>query len=98
MKDDGLCTEVVEDGVDVYAAAGFKWLLGMPGTGFLYVSKDAQQQIKPTAPGMFAADNGPAFAGRAGPLVTSLEYHDDARQYEAGSISYSLFHGWTAGL
>jgi cysteine desulfurase/selenocysteine lyase len=96
----GACPlDMVADGVDVYAAAGFKWLLGMPGTGFLYVSKGAQQQIRPTAPGMFAADHGPVVAGRAGPLCEApLAFHQDARQYEAGSIAYSLFHGWTAGL
>ena len=90
---------LVEDGVDVYAAGGFKWLLGMPGTGFLYVSKEAQQRITPTSPGMFSADNGPKLSGRAGPVCEfPLAFHEDARQYEAGSISYSLFHAWTAGL
>jgi selenocysteine lyase/cysteine desulfurase len=96
----GACPlDLVEDGVDVYACAGFKWLLGMPGTGFLYVSKAAQPRIKPTAPGMFAADNGPKLEGRAGPVCEApLAFHGDARQYEAGSIAYSLFFGWAAGL
>jgi selenocysteine lyase/cysteine desulfurase len=51
----GCCpVNVVEDGVDVYAAGGFKWLLGMPGTGFLYLSKLAQECIKPSTPGVSA--------------------------------------------
>jgi len=30
--------------------------------------------------------------------TTAVEYHNDARRYEGGSIAYSLFHAWTAGL
>ena len=85
----GCCPlHLVEEGVDVYAAGGFKWLLGSPGTGFLYLSSSARAAIKPTMPGMFAA----------GPSAKELVFHDDARQYESGSIAYSLFHGWAAGL
>ena len=86
----GACpVNVAEDGVDVYAAAGFKWLLGMPGTGFLYVRASAQARIAPSAPGMFAADQ---------EVTAAVAYHGDARRYEGGSIAYSLFHAWTAGL
>jgi cysteine desulfurase/selenocysteine lyase len=77
-------------GVDAYAAGGFKWLLGMPGTGFLWVSAAAQARIAPTAPGMFSADQACTTA--------PLAYHQDARRYEGGSLAYSLFHAWTAGL
>jgi len=80
---------VAEDGVDVYAAGGFKWLLGMPGTGFMYVRAAAQQHITPSAPGMFAADQD---------VTSAVAFHGDARRYEGGSIAYSLFHAWTAGL
>ena len=79
---------LVEDGVDVYAAGGFKWLLGMPGTGFLYVNAEARRRIRPSAPGMFAA----------GASIKEVAYHDDARRFEGGSIAYSLHHGWCAGL
>jgi len=79
---------VDEDGIDILACAGFKWLLGLPGTGFLYVRRQAQASIKPALPGMFAArDN-----------MRELHYWPDARRYETGSIAYSLFHAWTAGL
>ena len=86
----GACPlNVAADGVDVYAAGGFKWLLGMPGTGFMYVRAAAQALIAPSAPGMFAADQA---------CATAVAYHGDARRYEGGSIAYSLFHAWTAGL
>lgn len=79
---------VVEDGIDILACGGFKWLLGMPGTGFLYVSKKAQKNIRPVLPGMFSAENN----------SRELHYLPDARRYETGTIAYSLFHAWTAGL
>lgn len=86
----GACPlDVAADGVDVYAAGGFKWLLGMPGTGFMYVRAAAQALIAPSSPGMFAADQ---------EVTTAVAYHNDARRYEGGSIAYSLFHAWTAGL
>lgn len=77
-----------DDGIDILACAGFKWLLGMPGTGFLYVNKNAQGRINPVLPGMFAADNN----------SSELKYFPDARRYETGSIAYPLFYAWTAGL
>jgi selenocysteine lyase/cysteine desulfurase len=85
----GACPlNLAEDGVDVYAAGGFKWLLGMPGTGFLFVRASAQARIAPSAPGMFAADQD---------VTAAVAYHGDARRYEGGSIAYALFHAWTAG-
>lgn len=79
---------VIEDGVDILACGGFKWLLGMPGTGFLYVNKKAQENISPVLPGMFSAENN----------SRELHYFLDARRYETGTIAYSLFHAWSAGL
>lgn len=79
---------VETDSIDILCNAGFKWLLGMPGTGFLYVNKNVQDLITPILPGMFAADN----------FSKKLEYFPDARRYETGTIAYPLFYGWTAGL
>ncbi len=79
---------VQDDGIDILACAGFKWLLGMHGTGFLYVNKQAQEKIAPVIPGMFAAEN----------HFRELIYFPDARRYETGTIAYGLFHAWLAGL
>jgi selenocysteine lyase/cysteine desulfurase len=85
----GVCPlNVVDDGIDVLSCAGFKWLLGMPGTGFLFVSKGAQEWIRPVLPGMYAAEHN----------TRALKYHSDARRYETGTLAYSHFHSWTAGL
>lgn len=76
------------DHIDILCSAGFKWLLGIPGTGFMYINKNIQNLISPVSPGMFAADLN----------SEELNYHKDARRFETGSIAYSLFSGWTAGL
>ena len=80
--------DVVADGVDVLACAGFKWLLGMPGTGVLYVNEAARARVRPSCPGMFSAERS----------IEKLTYFDDARKYESGTIASSLFHGWVGGM
>ncbi len=79
---------IEKDGIDILCCAGFKWLLGMPGTGFLYVRQELQSLITPVLPGMFAAEN----------IFSDLHYYEDARRFETGSIAYALFYAWTAGL
>jgi selenocysteine lyase/cysteine desulfurase len=79
---------VIDDGVDVLCCGGFKWLLGAPGTGFMYVKKDVQHLISPVIPGMWAAEIS----------FTDLRFHDDARRYETGTLADSLFYAWTGGL
>ena len=79
---------VVEDGIDVLACGGFKWLMGLAGTGFMYVNERARSVIAPVSPGMFAAEHS----------FTDLNFHDDARRYETGTIAYTLLHGWAEGL
>ncbi|TQV88226.1 aminotransferase class V-fold PLP-dependent enzyme [Aliikangiella coralliicola] len=38
--------DVAEMGVDVFATSGHKWLLGPKETGFLYIRKEIQEQIR----------------------------------------------------
>ncbi len=79
---------VDNEGIDVLACGGFKWLMGLAGTGFMYVNDRARARIKPVFPGMFAARHS----------FSELEFHDDARRYETGTVAYALMHGWAAGL
>jgi len=79
---------VEEEGIDILSCAGFKWLLGMPGTGFLYANRQAQEIIRPVLPGMFAAEDN----------TRELRYFPDARRFETGTLAYSLFYSWIAGL
>ena len=80
--------DVDDDGIDVLACAGFKWLLGLHGTGFLYVRKTAWERLRPLLPGMFAAEDD----------LSDVRWLRSAQRYETGSLAYSLFHAWTAGL
>lgn len=79
----------VEDAqIDIMSGCGFKWLLGLFGTGYLYVSKRVIKLIDPALPGMFAAEH----------HFDKLSYHDDSRKFETGTIAYSLFDAWSEGL
>ena len=80
--------DVVKDGIDIMAGCGFKWLLGMHGTGFLYVSNRVVKMIQPVLPGMYAAHIN----------YDKLSYYEDARKFETGTLAYSLFTAWSAGL
>lgn len=79
---------VVDDNIDILVGCGFKWLLGMHGTGYMYVNDKASKLIKPVLPGMFAAKHD----------FYELNYHNDSRKYETGTIAYTLFDAWSAGL
>jgi selenocysteine lyase/cysteine desulfurase len=80
--------DVEKDQIDVMAGCGFKWLLGLHGTGFLYVSKRVVKMIAPVLPGMYAAET----------HYDKLSFYEDARKFETGTIAYSLFNAWSAGL
>lgn len=80
--------DVEKEGIDVMAGCGFKWLLGMHGTGFLYVNKRAVKRINPVLPGMYAAEK----------IYDELSFYEDSRKFETGTIAYSLFDAWIAGL
>lgn len=80
--------DVEECQIDVMAGCGFKWLLGLHGTGYLYVSKRVVKMIDPVLPGMYAAEKN----------YEALSFHEDARKFETGTIAYSLFNAWSAGL
>lgn len=75
-------------GIDIMSCAGYKWLLGLPGTGFLYVNAKARKQVSPLLPGMFSAED----------THEVLNFLPSSQQYETGSIAYPLYHGWSAGL
>ena len=79
---------VEKDHIDVMSGCGFKWLLGMHGTGFLYVNKRIIHKVNPSMPGMYAAEHN----------YHKLNFHHDSRKFETGTIAYSLFHSWSAGL
>lgn len=80
--------DVEKDGIDIMAGCGFKWLLGLDGTGYLYVSKRVVKMINPVLPGMFSAERDD----------DELTFYKDSRKFETGTMAYSLFDAWSAGL
>ncbi len=80
--------DIEKNQIDVMAGCGFKWLLGMHGTGFLFVNKKAMEIISPTLPGMYAAKK----------QYNELSVLNDSRKYETGTIAYSLFDAWSESL
>ena len=78
-----------EMGCDFYASNCYKWMLGPLGTGFLYVSEEAQQSLKPLLhphdPEGGAAQYGlstPAYALYAG-VAATIDYMESIGGVEA---------------
>jgi cysteine desulfurase/selenocysteine lyase len=83
---------VEQDGIDILAAGGYKWLLGPIGTGFLYIRRSVWDQIRVTLPGARSSLKGSEDSG------AEFQLHDTAQRFETGCLPFSLLHGWTAGL
>ncbi len=78
--------DVAALGVDLYAIAGQKWLLGPEGTGALYVSPAALAQVQRTYASFWALEEHD--------LVGSARPWPDARRFEGTSgVNHSLIVG-----
>lgn len=79
-------------GVDFLIAGGLKWLLGGPGTVFLYAREDLIGGLAPGVAGWFGHRAQFAFDPRR------LELHDDARRFELGTPPLAAVHAQLGGL
>jgi cysteine desulfurase/selenocysteine lyase len=70
--------DVHEWGADAVAAAGHKWLLGVWGSGFLYVDSDATPDLAPYTVGYRSVES---------PSADPFEFADGARRFEVGSAN-----------
>jgi selenocysteine lyase/cysteine desulfurase len=68
-----------ELGCAAYAAAGQKWLCGADGTGMLYVAPEFRERVRAVAPAYLSFQD----ASRG----LDSELHEDARRYDAASLS-----------
>ncbi len=76
--------------IDFYAFGGQKWLCGPEGTGALYISRTALNELQPTFTG---------WRGLAGSNDNNtLVMHTDARRFEIASSSTALQAGLRAAL
>jgi cysteine desulfurase/selenocysteine lyase len=78
--------------VDFAAADAHKWILGPCAAGLMYVRKEVQEQLRPTAHGWHNIRT-PNFVTQE-----QIEYKPDARRYEAGSHNLLGVVGLRAGL
>lgn len=71
--------------VDVLSCGGQKWLLSPWGSGFTYVRREVQQQLRPAMIGWLAYEGTEDFT-----QLTRYgdQLHDDARKYELGTLPY----------
>lgn len=76
-----LTLDVEGAGVDFMSSGGHKWLMGMQGLGFIYVSPRAQELIRPVAGWM----HGPVDWERLSDY--DLRFHDSARRYRLGTLN-----------
>jgi selenocysteine lyase/cysteine desulfurase len=66
-------------GIDILATGNLKYLLGVPGIAFMYVSQDIVDRFEPAVTGWF---------GRAEPFsfkIEPLDYHPTAARFDIGT-------------
>ncbi|MFC7249226.1 aminotransferase class V-fold PLP-dependent enzyme [Halomicroarcula sp. GCM10025324] len=70
--------DVTEWGADFVAMAGHKWLLGVWGSGFLYVDPEAHDRLRQTRIG---------YRSVTDPTAADYTYHEGGRRFEVGTTS-----------
>ena len=79
--------DVLRDGVDVLAAAGYKWLCGPFGAAVMYVAPHLQTRFEPGLTGFRShRDMWDLRADR-------IQYRDDAGRFEYGTMAYGCALG-----
>lgn len=78
-------------GADFYLSGSLKWLLGGPGSAFLYVSPEVGQ-LEPTIAGWFGMSNQFNFD------ISSLAYRQEATRYEMGTPPMASVYAALGGL
>lgn len=73
---------VSEWGADAVAAAGHKWLLGLWGSGFLYVDQDFADSLAPRTVGYRSVET---------PTADPFKYATGARRFEVGSANQAPY-------
>jgi selenocysteine lyase/cysteine desulfurase len=86
-----LPTDVGDMDVDFYVSGSLKWLLGGPGSAFMYVSPKVAD-LAPTISGWWGAANMFDFD------IASLPWRDEAARYEMGTPSMAAAYAALGGL
>ena len=84
--------DVKAAGVDILITGGLKWLIGGPGIAYMYVNRDRILELQPSITGWFSHAHQFNFDPHR------LEFHQDARRFEAGTPAVSAVYAGNAGL
>lgn len=84
--------DVARDGVDLLATCGHKWLLGPPGTGFMYVREGLIPKFAPPLPGWMGIDDPSTYE------VWKPTFPRTAQRYETGMPTMMLLGAMRASL
>jgi selenocysteine lyase/cysteine desulfurase len=84
--------DVKRDGVDFLATCGHKWLLGPPGTGFMYVREDLIEKFDPPLPGWMGIDDPATFE------VWKPTFPRTAQRFETGMPTVMLLSAMRASM
>ena len=79
-------------GVDIASSASHKWLCAPEGCGFLYLSDEARNRVKPTLTGWISVETPWDFEDREQP------WKSDTLAWESGTGCSSLFYGLEQSL
>jgi cysteine desulfurase / selenocysteine lyase len=85
-------TNVDQEGIDVAAGAGHKWLLAPEGVGYLYLSDRARERIQPTLVGWVSVQNPDDYDNFDQP------WNRGTLAWETGTGPNALIHGLKASL
>jgi selenocysteine lyase/cysteine desulfurase len=84
--------DVKKDQVDFLVAGTTKFLLGIPGAGFLYVKDELADKLEPSAVSWFSQKD-PFLFGR-----DKMDYRPGARRFEMGTWSVVSMYAAAAGM
>ncbi|MBM7644084.1 selenocysteine lyase/cysteine desulfurase [Scopulibacillus daqui] len=83
--------DVKEMEIDILAAGTRKYMLGIPGTAFLYIRKELAEQLKPRMTGWLGQQKSSAFN------IHHSQFAEGARRFETGTPSFiSVYAGYEA--
>jgi len=78
--------------IDILSTGNLKYLLGLPGSAYLYVKKEIIPYLKPMATGWFGQENPFAFE------IYNFQYASDARRFDTGTPSIITAYAAKAGM
>jgi len=78
--------------IDILSTGNLKYLLGLPGSAYLYVKKEITPYLKPMATGWFGQENPFAFD------IHNFQYASDGRRFDTGTPSIITAYTAKAGM